>query len=364
MDIFEAMAGADYEQVVFCRDEASGLKAIIAIHDTTLGPALGGCRMWNYPSEEEALVDVLRLAKGMTYKSAAAGLNLGGGKAVIIGDPASDKSEALLRAFGRFVQGLNGRYITAEDVGTTVADMDTIQMETDFVAGTSSEHGSSGAPSPYTALGVFHGIRAAAQERFGSPDLSGRTVAVQGIGSVGYALCGLLHEAGAKLIVSDIRDDALMRAHEQFGASVAASSAVYDADCDVFAPCAFGAILNDETIPRLRCAVVAGSANNQLKEPRHGDMLESRGILYAPDYVVNAGGVINISVELEGYSAARARHKVEQIYPILLRLFDIARKENIPTYAAADRLAEQRISAIRRSTGFYVGSERRPRNKS
>ncbi|GAX91896.1 leucine dehydrogenase [Effusibacillus lacus] len=358
MQIFEYMQQYDYEQLVFCQDEASGLKAIIAIHDTTLGPALGGCRMWTYASESDAIEDALRLARGMTYKAAAAGLNLGGGKTVVIGNPRTDKSEALFRALGRYIQGLNGRYVTAEDVGTTVHDMDIIHQETRFVTGVSEAFGSSGNPSPMTALGVFRGIQATAKEAFGSDSLAGKTVAVQGVGNVGYYLCKHLHEAGAKLIVTDINEENLTRVRNEFGAEVVSPSAIFGVECDIFAPCALGAVLNDETIPQLKCKIVAGSANNQLKEERHGDRLEELGILYAPDYVINAGGLINVADELEGYNADRARKKVENIYNILLNVYQIAKAEGIPTYKAADRLAEKRIEALRRSRSTFLMNER------
>jgi leucine dehydrogenase len=360
MKIFEYMQKYDYEQLVFCQDEASGLKAIIAIHDTTLGPALGGCRMWTYATEEDAIEDALRLARGMTYKAAAAGLNLGGGKTVLIGNPKTDKSEALFRALGRYVQSLN---ITAEDVGTTVHDMDIIHQETRFVTGVSEAFGSSGNPSPMTALGVFRGLQATVKEAFGSDSLEGKVVAVQGVGNVGYYLCKHLHEAGAKLIVTDINEENLNRAKNEFGAQVVAPSDIFGVDCDIFSPCALGAIINDETIPQLKCKVVAGSANNQLKEERHGDKLQEMGILYAPDYVINAGGLINVADELEGYNADRARKKVENIYNILLDVYQIARTEGIPTYKAADRLAEQRIETLRRTRSNFLMAERHLLNR-
>jgi len=313
--IFDVLQAEDYEQIVFCQDQASGLKAIIAIHDTTLGPALGGLRMWNYASEEEALTDVLRLAKGMTYKNAAAGLNLGGGKAVIIGNAKTDKSEALFRAFGRYVQSLSGRYITAEDVNTSVADMDFIHMETDYVTGVSPAFGSSGNPSPVTAYGVYRGMKAAAKWKFGSDSLAGKTVAVQGVGNVAYNLCRHLHEEGAHLVVTDINEEALKRAETDFGATVVKPDEIYAVDCDIFAPCALGAIINDKTIPMLKAQIVAGAANNQLAEDRHGDVLEERGILYAPDFVINAGGVINVADELEGYNRERAMKKYRRMSP-------------------------------------------------
>ncbi|MED4903996.1 branched-chain amino acid dehydrogenase [Parageobacillus thermoglucosidasius] len=367
MELFKYMEQYDYEQLLFCQDKESGLKAIIAIHDTTLGPALGGTRMWMYESEEAAIEDALRLARGMTYKNAAAGLNLGGGKAVIIGDPRKDKNEAMFRAFGRFIQGLNGRYITAEDVGTTVEDMDIIYQETDYVTGISPEFGSSGNPSPATAYGVYRGMKAAVKEAFGSDSLEGKVVAVQGVGSVAYHLCRHLHEEGAKLIVTDINKEAVQRAIEEFGAKAVDPNDIYSVDCDVFAPCALGGIINDETIPQLKAKVIAGSANNQLKEPRHGDIIHELGIVYAPDYVINAGGVINIADELHGYNRERAMKKIEQIYDNIKKIFVIAKRDGIPAYQAADRLAEERIETLRKSrsqflqNGHHILSRRRGR---
>jgi leucine dehydrogenase len=356
--IFEYMEKYDYEQLVFCHDQASGLKAIIAIHDTTLGPALGGTRMWTYANEDEAIEDALRLAKGMTYKNAAAGLNLGGGKTVIIGNPRTDKSEALFRAFGRYIESLNGRYITAEDVGTTVQDMEYIRQETRYVTGVSEAFGSSGNPSPMTALGCFVGLKAAAKEAFGTDDVTGKVVAVQGVGNVGYYLCKHLHEAGAKLIVTDINQDAIDRVVKEFGAEVVAPKDIFGVQCDIFAPCALGAIINDETIPLLKCKVIAGSANNQLREERHGDILHEMGIVYAPDYVINSGGVINVADELNGYNAERATKKIENIYNIIATIIEISKTDGIPTYKAADRMAEQRINTLRNSRSNFLSTER------
>ncbi|RAL26545.1 Glu/Leu/Phe/Val family dehydrogenase [Thermoflavimicrobium daqui] len=356
--IFKEMAKYDYEQLVFCQDENSGLKAIIAIHDTTLGPALGGCRMWNYASEEEAIIDALRLSRGMTYKNAAAGLNLGGGKSVIIGDPKKHKSEELFRAFGRFIQGLNGRYITAEDVGTAVEDMDHIFMETKYVTGVSDAFGASGNPSPVTAYGVYRGMKATAKVAFGEDSLKGKRVAVQGVGNVAFNLCRLLHEEGAELVVTDINADSVKRAVQAFDAESISPNEIYDVDCDIFAPCALGATINDETIDRLKCKVIAGAANNQLKEDRHGDMLEQKGILYAPDYVINAGGVINVADELYGYNRERAMKKVEGIYDSILKVFEISKRDGIPSYKAADRMAEERIESVRKSRSTFLSNER------
>ncbi|MFD1171617.1 branched-chain amino acid dehydrogenase [Oceanobacillus picturae] len=354
MEIFTYMEKYDYEQLVFCQDKSSGLKAIIAIHDTTLGPALGGTRMWTYKSEEEAIEDALRLAKGMTYKNAAAGLNLGGGKTVIIGDPKKDKNPEMFRAFGRYIQGLNGRYITAEDVGTTVHDMDLIHLETDFVTGISPESGSSGNPSPVTAYGVYKGMKAAAMEAYGSDSLEGKTVAIQGVGNVAYALCEFLHEEGAKLIVTDINKQSVERAVEAFNAIAVDPDDIYDVDCDIYAPCALGATVNDDTINRLKAKIIAGSANNQLKSSKHGDIIHEKGIVYAPDYVINSGGVINVADELVGYNQKRAMKKVETIYDSLTRVFEISRTDKIPTYVAADRMAEERIEAKRNSRSQFL----------
>lgn len=354
VEIFSYLEKYDYEQLVFCQDKQSGLKAIIAIHDTTLGPALGGTRMWTYSSEEAAIEDALRLAKGMTYKNAAAGLNLGGGKTVIIGDPRKDKNEEMFRAFGRYIQGLNGRYITAEDVGTTVADMDLIHEETDYVTGISPAFGSSGNPSPVTAYGVYRGMKAAAKEAFGSDSLEGKVIAVQGIGNVAYNLCRHLHEEGAQLIVTDINKDAVQMAVNEFGASAVSPDEIYRADCDIFAPCALGAVINDVTIPQLKAKVVAGAANNQLKDTKHGDLIHEMGIVYAPDYVINAGGVINVADELYGYNRERALKKVEGIYANIEKVIHIAKRDRIPTYMAADRMAEERIEKIRKSRSQFL----------
>ena len=354
MEMFKYMAEYDYEQLVFCQDRESGLKAIIAIHDTTLGPALGGTRMWTYKSEEDAIEDALRLAKGMTYKNAAAGLNLGGGKTVIIGDPRKDKNEEMFRAFGRYIQGLNGRYITAEDVGTTVADMDLIHEETDFVTGISPAFGSSGNPSPVTAYGVYKGMKAAAREAFGGDSLEGKVIAIQGVGNVAYNLCKYLHEEGASLIVTDIHKEPVRRAVEEFGAKAVEPDEIYRVACDIYAPCALGAVINDETIPQLKAKVIAGAANNQLKESRHGDRIHEMGILYAPDYVINAGGVINVADELQGYNRERALKKVEGVYQNIERVIEIAKRDRIPTYVAADRMAEERIEKMKNSRSQFL----------
>lgn len=351
MKIFDYLEEHDYEQLVFCQDKKTGLKAIICIHDTTLGPALGGTRIWNYESEEEAIIDALRLGRGMTYKNAAAGLNLGGGKTVIMGDPAKLKSEQFFRAFGRFVEGLNGRYITAEDMNTNTQDMEYIHYETDFVTGL---EGKSGNPSPVTAFGVFRGILAAVNEVYGSDDLTGKVVALQGLGSVGYSVCKHLHEAGAKLYVTDIRKESIDRAVNDFGATAVAPDEIYSVDCDIFAPCAMGAIINDFTVEKLKCKIVAGSANNQLAEERHGDILKDKDILYVPDFVINSGGVINVFEEIRGYNKERAMKGASNIYNACKKVFEIANRDNIPTYKAAERMAEDRIEAIGSVNSIYV----------
>lgn len=354
MNYFDYLEKYDYEQLVLCHDKASGLKAIIAIHDTTLGPALGGTRMWTYDTEQEAIIDALRLARGMTYKAAAASLNLGGGKTVIIGNPRTDKSEELFRAFGRYIQGLNGRYITAEDVGTTVADMDMIHMETDYVTGVSPAYGSGGNPSPVTAFGVYRGMKAAAKEAWGSDSLEGKVVAVQGVGNVSYNLCRHLHEEGVKLIVTDIHPDNVERAVRDFGAKEVGVNEIFGVECDIFSPNALGATINDQTIPQLRCRVIAGAANNQLKEERHGEIIHEMGIVYAPDYVINAGGLINVADELQGYNRERALKKVEGIYDSILKVFEIAKRDGIPSFRAADRMAEERIEKMKQSRSTFL----------
>ena len=343
MKIFDTLASMGHEQVVLCHDESSGYRGIIAIHSTVLGPALGGTRFWHYANDEEAIVDALRLARGMTYKNAVAGLNLGGGKSVIIGDNRTANREMIFRAHGRFCESLGGRYITAEDVGTSTADMDFVHMETDYVSGLA---GRSGDPSPVTAHGVFRAIQASAKRRWGSDDLTTRTISIQGAGHVGYYLAKELHEAGAKLVVTDIDAERVKRVVTDFGARAVSPDEIYGVQADVFAPCALGAIINDKTIPQLKVEIVAGAANNVLLEERHGHDLEARGILYAPDYVANAGGVINVYSELAGWSSARAFRKADEIYDTVLKVFEIAERDGIPTYEAADRLAEQRIRAV------------------
>jgi len=343
MKLFDTIAGMGHEQVVLCHDPAAGYRGIIAIHSTVLGPALGGTRFWNYASDDEAVIDALRLARGMTYKNAVAGLNLGGGKSVIIGDNKTTDRELIFRAHGRFVDSLGGRYITAEDVGTSTADMDYVHMETKSVSGLA---GRSGDPSPVTAHGVFRAIQASAKERWGSDDVANKTVSVQGCGHVGYYLAKELHEAGAKLIVTDIDADRVKRVVKDFSAKAVKTDEIYGQKAHIFAPCALGAIVNDKTLPQLKVEIVAGAANNVLHEEKHGDVLEKKGILYAPDYVANAGGVINVYGELAGWTSARALRKADEIYDTVLKVFSIAKADKIPTYEAADRLAEQRIRAV------------------
>lgn len=345
MDTFELLEEHGCEELVFCSDVSTGLRAIIAIHDTTLGPALGGCRMYPYAGEREALVDVLRLARGMTYKAAAAGLDLGGGKSVIIGDPRTGKSGALFRSFGSYVETLGGRYIAAEDVGTSTDDIAYASLETSHVVGKDREHGGSGDPSPFTALGVAQGIRACLEEVYGSSSAAGRTVAVQGLGHVGYHLCRLLHEDGARLIVADVNEAAANRAVEEFGAKTAAPGEIAAVECDVFAPCALGAVVDDESLPGFRCSIIAGSANNVLLEPRHGEALAERGILYAPDYIINSGGLINVAGELEGYDEERVIERVMAIHDSVRRIIALSSRDGVPPNVAADTLALERLGA-------------------
>ena len=345
MEIFEAMADKEHDQLVFWSDVASGYRGIIAIHDTTLGPALGGTRFWNYPSEAEAITDALRLARGMTYKAAITGLALGGGKSVIIGDNHTTERELIFRAHGRAIESLGGRYITAEDVGTSVDDMEYVRKETEWVTGL---RGRSGDPSPITAFGVYQGIRAAARFRYGDESLKDLHVVVQGLGHVGHHLCRHLAEEGARLSVSDIEDDRVVSAVTDFGATAAAADDVYEIDADIFSPCALGAVINDDTLGRLRVDIVAGAANNQLAETRHGQALHERGIVYAPDYVINAGGLCNVYGELKGWTSEESMEKAGGIYECLLQIFGNALREDIPTSQAADNMARRRIGEARR----------------
>lgn len=344
MAVFNLRAYDDHEQIVFCSDAASGLKAIICIHSTALGPAVGGCRMWEYNTDEGALVDALRLSRGMTYKNAMAGLPFGGGKSVIIGNPKTLKSEALFRAFGKFVHSISGRYVTAEDVGTSPADIAIVHKETPYVLGL---EGKSGDPSPMTAYGVYKGIKAAVKFKLGRDSLDGVKIAVQGLGHVGYYLCKHLADEGAKLFVTDINKESIEKVVAEFKATAVDVNAIYTQDVDVYAPCALGATVNDETLPRLKCSIIAGAANNVLAEDRHGVALMNRGILYAPDYVINAGGIINVSFE-NNYSKEAAMKKTENIYNTLMNVFERAKAENKPTNAVADEIARQLVAAGRK----------------
>jgi len=340
MRITELDARGGHERVALCEDAGAGYQAVVAVHSTALGPALGGARLWSYPTVEEAVADALRLSRGMTYKNALAGLPFGGGKSFIIADGRSIDREKIFRAHGRFVETFAGRYVTAEDVGTTPADMELVARETRHVAGLAAL---SGDPSPHTAHGVFRATQAAAKFRWGADSLAGRTVAVQGCGSVGLNLARELRAAGARLLIADVEGERAARAARELDAQVVAAEEIYDAPADVFAPCALGGVINDETAPLLRVEIVCGAANNQLLEARHGDALHARGILYTPDYAVNAGGVINGCRELLGWTPGQSARKIDALYDTLLDIFRLARDQNIPTHSAADRLAEARL---------------------
>ncbi|HET8810240.1 MAG TPA: Glu/Leu/Phe/Val dehydrogenase [Flavobacteriaceae bacterium] len=342
--VFGQLSFDNHEQVVFCNDKDTGLKAIIGIHDTTLGPALGGTRMWDYASEWEALNDVLRLSRGMTFKSAVTGLNLGGGKAVIIGDAKTQKTPELMRRFGEFVDSLSGKYITAEDIGMETADMDTVRQVTPYVTGVSESLGGSGNPSPVTAYGVFMGMKAAAKYKFGSDSLQGKKILVQGIGHVGEVLVKHIREEGGEVLISDINQERLEAVRDEYGAIIFGGDNIYSAEVDIYAPCALGATINDSTIPMLNAKVIAGAANNQLAdEVVHGRMLQEKGILYAPDFLINAGGIINVYAELEGYDKKEIFRKTENIYNTTLEIFDTADKNKITTHEAALKIAQDRI---------------------
>lgn len=354
---FETLEGYGHEQVVLCHNKQAGLKAIIAIHNTTLGPALGGTRMWNYKSDEDALKDVLRLSRGMTYKAAVSGLNLGGGKAVIIGDSATQKNELLFRTFGKFIEGLAGRYITAEDVGTSVKDMEYVRMETKYVTGISKSLGGSGDPSPVTAYGVYSGIKACARYKWGSDSLKGKKIAVQGAGNVASYLCEYLHKDGAEIIVTDINEERLKKLSQNVKATIVKPEEIYDVEADIFSPNALGAVINDNTLNRIKAEIIAGGANNQLEvENVHGPKLFEKGVVYAPDYAINAGGIINIASELEGgYRQERALRDAEGIYDTILQILRISEKEKIPTYVASNRMAEERLSSVGKISNIYTG---------
>ncbi len=339
--MFELIGEHGHEQLSLWSEPETGYRGVVAIHNTILGPALGGTRMWAYENDLEALIDVLRLSRGMTYKAAVAGLNLGGGKSVIVADPNVKDRADIFRAHGRHVQSMCGRYITAEDVGTSPSDMEFVREETEYVVGLA---GRSGDPSPVTALGVYRGMQACAKTRWGSDSLSGKTVTVQGVGHVGYHLCKHMHDEGALLVVTDIEDDRIKRVVDEFGATAVGADEIYGVEADIFAPCALGAIINDDTLKVLKVEIVAGAANNVLDEERHGDVLHERGILYAPDYAVNAGGLINVNAEVEGWDLERSHKKASEIYDTIIKIVQIADDQGIPTYRAADRLAENRIA--------------------
>jgi leucine dehydrogenase len=351
MDPFKSMSAYAHEQLVLCHEPSCGYYGIIAIHDTTLGPALGGTRYWHYASTEEAITDALRLARGMSYKSAVAGLNLGGGKSVIVGDNRRTDREAVFRAHGRFVDTLKGRYITAEDVGTSPADMEYVRMETTSVAGL---HGGSGDPSPVTAYGVYVGMKACAQVRWGSDSLEGKRVLVQGCGHVARFLCEHLAKEGARLMITDIDPERVKQVAQATGAETCEPDAIYDQPADIYSPNALGATINDDTLRRLKVEIIAGGANNQLAEERHGDELQRRGLLYAPDYVINAGGVINVYGELMGWDLDRAKRKAAGIFDTLRRIFAMATAQGIATWQAADRVAEERIASVGALTGIRL----------
>ncbi|MDR9418283.1 Glu/Leu/Phe/Val dehydrogenase [Gracilimonas sp.] len=352
--LFNELADKEHEQVVICSDPESGLKAIIAIHNTTLGPALGGTRMWNYESEAAAMKDVLRLSRGMTYKSAISGLNLGGGKAVIIGDAQKEKTEVLFRAFGRFVDGLGGRYITAEDVGMTEKEMEWIYSETKYVTGIPKELGGSGNPSPVTAYGVYMGMKACVKKAYGSDSLEGKRIALQGAGNVASHFARHAAKEGAKLFISDIYEDKAKSLAEEVGGELVAPEDIYGLDVDIFNPCALGGVINDETLDQFKCDIIAGGANNVLdQEDKHGQMLLDKGIIYAPDYVINAGGVINIASELEGYNQERALQNAGNIYNTITDILTYSEEQGIPAHQASNTLAEKRIEAVGKIQNKY-----------
>ncbi len=353
--VMKSFFASEHEEVICFNDPSVGLKAIVAIHNTQLGPALGGCRMWNYDSYDSAIEDALRLSKGMTYKAAIAGLNLGGGKAVIIANPKTDKSEALFRSYGSFIETINGRYITAEDVGTDVNDMEYIFMETSHVVGVARTHGGSGDPSPWTAKGVLEGLRACVEVKLGKTDLKGLSVAVQGAGHVGQELIELFLMNGMRVYVCDIDRSRCEPFAQRPGVTVVGTDEIYDTDADIFCPSALGAILNEKTIPRLKCKIVAGSANNQLASPEMGDELFRRKILYAPDYAINAGGLMNVSIELEGYDELRANRMIRNIYYVMKSILQVSADEKLPEYRCADRVAERRIQEIGKLRARFLG---------
>lgn len=357
VDIFKEMENHDVEQIIFNYDKATGLRSIVAINDTTIGPALGGCRMWDYKTQEDALMDAIRLSQGMTYKCSVAGTNFGGGKTVIMGDPKTDKSETLFRALGRFIQMLNGRYYTGTDVGTTGQDFVYASQESDYFVGLPEEYGGSGDTAIPTAYGIYMGIKASVKATFHKDDLRDLTIAIQGAGKVGTLLVGYLLNEGANILICDVVEENLKVLTDKYpDVTVVDPSTIYEQECDIFAPCALGAIINDETMSKLKCKIVAGSANNQLSEPRHGKMLHEKGILYAPDFVINSGGLIQVADELEmnENNHDRVMAKTENIYDILLDIYNISKEKDIPTYEAANQLAENRIEIIGQIKRKYV----------
>lgn len=353
--LFDKLQNYEHEQIVVCSEPTMGLKAIVAVHDTTLGPALGGVRMWPYNNEQEAIRDVLRLSRGMTYKAAISGLNLGGGKAVIIGDPRKEKSEALFRAFGRYVDSLGGRYITAEDVGTDVQAMEWVRMETKYVTGLPKAIGGSGDPSPVTAYGVYQGMKACAKKAYGSDSLEGKRISIQGAGHVSSYLAEFLEKEGAELFICDIYEDKVNALADKVGAEVVDPDDIYGLDVDIFSPCALGGIINDDTMDQFNCDIIAGAANNVLdEEDKHGQMLLDKGILYAPDYVINAGGLINVASELEGYNEERAHGQAEKIYDTILDILNYSEENDTPTFTASNILAEQRMDNVGKIHNIYT----------
>jgi leucine dehydrogenase len=353
--LFGKLQNYEHEQIVMCSEPSLGLKAIIAVHNTTLGPALGGVRMWPYKNEKEAIRDVLRLSRGMTYKAAISGLNLGGGKAVIIGDPRKEKNEALFRAFGRYVDSLGGRYITAEDVGINVQNMEWVRMETKYVTGLPKAIGGSGAPSPVTAYGVYQGMKACANKAYGSDSLEGKRISIQGAGDVSSHLAKFLSKEGAELFISDIYEDKVTDLAEKVDADVIDPDAIYGLDVDIFSPCALGGVINDDTIDHFKCDIIAGAANNVLdEEKRHGQMLLDRNILYAPDYVINAGGLINVANELEGYNEKHVHDQASKIYDTIRDILDYSEENQTPTFVASNILAENRIEEVGKINQIYT----------
>lgn len=345
MDLFDYANELHYGQLHLCHDSDTDLRAIVAVHNLNRGPAIGGCRFIEYPNSEAAIRDAMRLARGMTYKAAISDLPHGGGKAVIVRPPdlTDEQRIKIFTGYAEFIDSLDGRYVTCEDSGTSVADMTVVKGSTDHVLGYDPESGSSGDPSPFTALGVRRGLQAAVKFKYGRDDVEGLTVAVQGVGSVGYYLARELHELGANLVVTDIDQSAVDRCVDELGADSVSAEAIYDVDCDIFAPCALGAVLNDRTIPRLQCDIIAGAANNQLAEPRHGAMVRERGMLYAPDYAINAGGLINVAQEYAGYDLDKVTEQVNAIFGTMIEIFERADREGAPTDIVADRIAEERF---------------------